>query len=60
VRAMVGSLLEVGAGKREPLWIKEMLAAKNRCSAGQSVPGKALFLVEVKYPYPTNCNPIEK
>lgn len=60
VRAMVGSLLEVGAGKREPSWIKEMLAAKNRCSAGQSVPGKALFLVEVKYPYPTNCNTIEK
>lgn len=51
VRAMVGSLLEVGAGKRNPEWIKEMLAAKNRCSAGQSVPGKALFLVEVKYPY---------
>ncbi len=53
VRAMVGSLLEVGAGKREPEWIASMLAEKNRCSAGQSVPGNALFLVEVKYPFPT-------
>lgn len=51
VRAMVGSLLEVGSGKRVPEWIEQMLAQKNRCAAGQSVPGKALFLVEVKYPY---------
>ncbi len=51
VRAMVGSLLEVGAGKREPEWICSMLEQKNRSAAGQSVPGKALFLVEVKYPY---------
>ena len=51
VRAMVGSLLEVGSGKRQPEWIEQMLAQKNRCAAGQSVPGKALFLVEVKYPF---------
>ena len=51
VRAMVGSLLEVGSGKRSPEWIEQMLAQKDRCAAGQSVPGKALFLVEVKYPY---------
>lgn len=51
VRAMVGSLLEVGAGKREPEWICKMLEQKDRSAAGQSVPGKALFLVEVKYPY---------
>lgn len=51
VRAMVGSLLEVGAGKKEPEWIPQMLAQKNRCLAGQSVPGKALFLIEIKYNY---------
>lgn len=49
VRAMVGSLLDVGLGKREPEWIKQMLAQKNRNAAGHSVPGNALFLVEVKY-----------
>lgn len=53
VRAMVGSLLEVGSGKREPEWIKEMLAQKNRCAAGHSVPGNALFLVNVEYPADT-------
>lgn len=51
VRAMVGSLLEVGTGKREPEWIKEMLAKKDRCAAGHSVPGNALFLVDVEYDY---------
>ena len=52
VRAMVGSLLEVGTGKREPEWIAEMLKKKNRSSAGLSVPGQALFLCDIKYPYP--------
>lgn len=50
VRAMVGSLLEVGSGKREPEWIKQMLQQKNRSAAGHSVPGNALFLVDVGYP----------
>lgn len=59
VRAMVGSLLEVGAGKRNPDWIKQMLSEKNRSSAGQSVNGKALFLVEVKYPYPLGLSGLE-
>ncbi len=49
VRAMVGSLLEVGFGKKEPEWIAQMLAQKNRNAAGGSVPGNALFLVDVEY-----------
>ena len=49
VRAMVGSLLEVGLGKKAPEWIPQMLAQKDRCAAGGSVPGNALFLVEVEY-----------
>ncbi|MBO4692561.1 MAG: tRNA pseudouridine(38-40) synthase TruA [Bacteroidales bacterium] len=52
VRAMVGSLLEVGLGKREPEWIEEMLKKKNRSSAAQSVAGNALFLTRITYPYP--------
>jgi tRNA pseudouridine38-40 synthase len=52
VRAMVGSLLEVGSGKRKPEWIAEMLSRKDRCAAGYSVPGNALFLTEIRYPYP--------
>lgn len=51
VRAMVGSLLEVGCGKRAPEWIAAMLKAHDRCSAGSSVPGNALFLTRIVYPY---------
>ena len=49
VRAMVGSLLDVGFGKKDPEWIQQMLLQKNRSAAGHSVPGNALFLVEVEY-----------
>lgn len=52
VRAMVGTLLDVGRGKREPEWIAQLIEEKERCKAGQSVPGHALFLTEVRYPYP--------
>lgn len=52
VRAVVGTLLEVGGGKRAPEWVAEVLARRDRGSAGQSVAGEALFLTDVKYPYP--------
>jgi len=51
VRAIVGTLLEIGDGKHPAGWIEDVLAAKNRGTAGQSVAGEALFLEEVKYPY---------
>ena len=53
VRAVVGSLLEVGRGRKEPIWIKELLEEKNRSSAGNSVPAHPLFLTNIEYPYPT-------
>ena len=49
VRAMVGSLLAVGSGKEAPEWIAKMLEAKDRCKAGNSVPGNALFLTKIEY-----------
>ena len=49
VRAVVGTLLEVGRGKRSPESISELLNACDRCAAGESVPGNALFLSSVKY-----------
>ncbi|MBQ0006821.1 MAG: tRNA pseudouridine(38-40) synthase TruA [Alistipes sp.] len=51
VRAIVGTLLEVGCGKRNPDSIPDLLEKKDRCSAGQSVPGNALFLTGIEYPY---------
>ncbi len=49
VRAVVGSLVEVGRGKREPLWIKELIMNGTRSDAGSSVPGKALFFTGAEY-----------
>ena len=49
VRAIVGSLIEVGRGKRKPEWIGELIAGGSRSDAGSSVPGKALFFSGASY-----------
>ena len=49
VRAMVGSLIEVGRGKKDPSWICDLIASGSRSAAGQSVPGNALFFCGAKY-----------
>ena len=49
VRAVVGSLIEVGRGKRQPEWIAELIAGGSRSDAGSSVPGKALFFSGAEY-----------
>lgn len=51
VRAVVGTLLEVGRGKITEADFERIVAQKNRCSAGESVAGNALSLVEITYPY---------
>lgn len=50
VRAIVGTLLEVGRGKLTIDGFRKVIEAKDRCKAGGSVPGHALFLVNVTYP----------
>ena len=49
VRAIVGTLLEVGRRRMTIDQLRHVIEAKDRCRAGDSVPGNALFLVEVKY-----------
>ena len=49
VRAIVGSMTEVGSGKREPGWIAELIASGSRSDAGASVPGNALFFSGAEY-----------
>ena len=49
VRAIVGSLIEVGNGKKEPQWIADLIANGSRSDAGSSVPGKALFFTGAEY-----------
>ena len=49
VRAIVGTLVEVGRGRISIEDVRHIIEAKDRCSAGESVPGKGLFLVNIKY-----------
>ena len=49
VRAIVGTLIEVGRGKHDPAWVKELIDTGTRGDAGESVPGHALFLSKVRY-----------
>lgn len=49
VRAIVGTLLEVGQGKRSLDDFRKVIESKKRSNAGLSVPAQGLFLTQVKY-----------
>ena len=49
VRAIVGTLLDVGRGKITEDDLHHIIDAHDRCSAGDSVMGEALFLADVRY-----------
>ncbi len=49
IRAMVGTLVEIGLQKRSPDTIQEILAAKDRRAAGRTAPPHGLYLTKVKY-----------
>lgn len=50
VRAIVGTLLEVGRSKMTIEQFREVIEIKNRCKAGTSVPAQGLYLVDIQYP----------
>jgi len=50
VRALVGTLLEVGTGKRTIADFEKIIQAQDRSKAGAQAPAEGLFLVEVGYP----------
>jgi tRNA pseudouridine38-40 synthase len=54
VRAIVGTLLEVGQGKINLNEFKNIIESKNRSNAGPSVPAKGLFLTNITYPIKLN------
>jgi tRNA pseudouridine38-40 synthase len=49
VRAIAGTLVEVGKGSRDLEWVAEVLASGDRRHAGQTAPPQGLFLVCVEY-----------
>ena len=60
VRNAVGTLVEIGLGKRAPGWMAEVLAAGDRAEAGPTAPACGLFLVGVDYgPPPCSLAPPE-
>ena len=50
VRAIVGTLIEIGLGKLEVEDINRIICCKKRSEAGYSVPAKGLFLTNIEYP----------
>lgn len=49
VRAIVGTLMEVGRGQLSLEGFRQVIERKDRSAAGDSVPARGLFLQEVQY-----------
>ncbi len=49
VRTIVGTLVEVGRKHKDPIWVSDVLAAKDRKAAGQNAPANGLILWSVDY-----------
>jgi tRNA pseudouridine38-40 synthase len=49
VRAVVGTLVEVGRGRMTLDEFRQVIEGKKRTQAGESMPAKALFLEDVEY-----------
>lgn len=50
VRIIVGTLVQVGAGRRPPSWVREVLEGRDRRLSGPTAPPQGLFLHGVVYP----------
>lgn len=50
VRAVVGTLLDVGTGKTTKADVRRIIEGRNRSEAGKSVPAHGLFLSKIDYP----------
>ncbi|OGT42291.1 MAG: tRNA pseudouridine(38-40) synthase TruA [Gammaproteobacteria bacterium RIFCSPHIGHO2_12_FULL_37_34] len=52
VRNIAGVLMKIGAGSKDPEWMKEVLQAKNRRVAAETASPEGLYLIHVRYPDP--------
>lgn len=60
VRNVVGTLLEVGQGRRAPAELREVLEARHRAAAGPTAPARGLTLMRVRYGIPRNPDELEQ
>lgn len=51
VRAIVGTMVNIGLGKIDAQQMKEIIESKDRSQAGFSVPAHGLYLTDIRYPY---------
>lgn len=51
VRAIVGTMTEIGENKMDETHFRKIIEGKSRSDAGFSVPAHGLYLTDVKYPY---------
>ncbi len=54
VRNLAGVLMTIGAGEREAVWAREVLAARARAAGGITADAHGLYLKEIEYP--AHCN----
>jgi tRNA pseudouridine38-40 synthase len=57
VRTLVGTLIEIGRGRRPAEWISDVIASRDRMQAGQTAPAHGLFLVSVRYRHELAAEP---
>lgn len=50
IRNIVGSLIHIGRGNRDPIWIKELLLAKDRTKGFSTYSPNGLYLIDIEYP----------
>lgn len=50
VRAIVGTMIDLGTGRKTIAEFENIIKAKDRCRAGKSAPAKGLFLTGIEYP----------
>ena len=50
VRTIMGTLVQVGAGRRQPTWVQDVLDARDRQAAGENAPARGLTFWHVEYP----------
>ena len=49
VRTIVGTLVMVGKGQRDPQWVQDVLRARDRQAAGENAPAQGLVFWRVLY-----------
>ncbi|WMY97372.1 MAG: tRNA pseudouridine(38-40) synthase TruA [Arsenophonus sp.] len=59
VRNIVGTLIQIGSGKKDIYWIKKILSLKNKFFSIETAKAKGLYLVSINYPIEYKI-PIEK